>query len=193
MLKSPIASRTVIGTLVAFYMCGAQAHIIFDRPDAEVGKSYRAALRVTHGCKGSATTRVSVTLPAGFIGAKPQPKPGWNVETTRGAYDRPYAFYHGALTEGVKTITWSGSSLPDDFTDEFIFTGLVDPSFQAGASLYFPVVQTCEAGEQRWTEIPTSAMAVPEFPAVRLKLTGPASGSSAAPAGSHPDHHSGGK
>ena len=146
----------------------AQAHIVFDQPQATIGKSYIATLRVTHGCKGSPTTKVSVTIPAGFVGVKPQAKPGWRIDAVKGPYDHPYETMHGALTEGVKTITWSDGDLPADFTDEFKFTGLVDKSLAPNTALYFPVVQTCAQGEQRWTDIDASASSHTPAPALRL-------------------------
>ena len=156
----------VFGT--ALFACQARAHIVFDQPQATVGKSFIATLRVTHGCEGSPTTKVSVTIPAGFIGVKPQAKAGWRIETVKGPYDHPYETMHGALAEGVKTITWSDGSLPADFTDEFKFTGLVDKSLAPNTALYFPVVQTCAQGEQRWTDTDAAAASHTPAPALRL-------------------------
>ena len=93
----------------------ALAHPSFETRSAVVGASYKAVIKIPHGCDGSPTTRVRVLIPEGVIGVKPKPMPGWSIETKRGAYERSYKFYHGAvLTEGVKEIVWSGK-LPDEY------------------------------------------------------------------------------
>jgi copper(I)-binding protein len=97
---------------------------------------------------------VRVEIPEGVIGVKPMLKPGWSIATTRGAYQRSYPYYHGAvLTEGVREIAWSGN-LPDDFYDEFVFAGFLADSLEAGTMLHFPVYQDCEQGAHAWTDIP---------------------------------------
>ena len=135
-------------------MPGAQAHPSFETRSAVIGASYKAVIKLPHGCDGSPTTRVRVLIPEGVIGVKPKPMPGWSIETKRGAYERSYPFYHGAvLTEGVKEIVWSGA-LPDDYFDEFVFAGFLADSLAAGTTLHFPVYQDCEKGSYAWIDIP---------------------------------------
>lgn len=131
----------------------AQAHPSFEGRSAVIGASYKAVIRIPHGCDGSATTRVRVLIPEGVIGVKPMPKAGWSIVTKRGPYERAYKFYHGDLREGVKEITWTGT-LPDDFYDEFVFSSFLADSLAAGTTLHFPVYQECEKGAHAWTEIP---------------------------------------
>lgn len=135
-----------------------RAHVVLEQRQAAVGAPYKAVLKVTHGCAGSATTSVTVSIPDGVIGVKPMPKPGWRLETTRGPYDRTYDFYHGTkLSEGVRQITWSGGRLEDAHYDEFVLSGVIADTLQAGATIYFPVVQTCETGVHRWVQRPDPA------------------------------------
>jgi uncharacterized protein YcnI len=49
------------------------------------------------------------------------------------------------------------------------------PDRPVGTVLYFPVVQTCERGEKRWTEIPAqgAATGMLPLPAPGLTLTAP--------------------
>lgn len=167
MTSLPLAA-ILIGALVA----QAGAHPSLERREANVGAPYKGVMRVPHGCEGSATTRVRVQIPEGIIGVKPQPKPGWAIETTRGAYAQTYPYYHGAkLTEGVREITWSGR-LADDHYDEFIFVGFVAASLKAGDTVHFPTVQECEKGSSAWTEIPATGQSAHDLkqpaPAVRL-------------------------
>lgn len=130
---------------------GAHAHIVFTQPGAQPGANYTGALRVTHGCGASATTSVTVTLPPGVASAKPQHKAGWSLRIDREPLATPLKGEGGALVrERVTSFTWTGR-LPDDEFDEF---GINLRLPQAPGPLYFPVVQTCETGENAWVEIP---------------------------------------
>lgn len=149
----------------------SHAHPSLERREANVGAPYKAIMRIPHGCDGSATTRVRVQIPEGIIGVKPQPKPGWTVDTTHGAYARVYPYYHGAkLTEGVREISWSGR-LADEHFDEFVFSGFVAATLKAGDMVYFPTIQDCEKGSSAW-EVPAAGQSAHDLklpaPAIRL-------------------------
>ncbi|MCC7252416.1 DUF1775 domain-containing protein [Hyphomicrobium sp.] len=131
----------------------AYAHVTLERAETQRGKSYKAVLKIPHGCDGQATHTVRVEIPEGFIGVKPMPKPGWTIKTVRGAYAKSYGFYHGPLSEGVKQIEWSGGELPDDYYDEFVASGFIARELTESA-LYFKVVQVCANGEERWVDVP---------------------------------------
>ena len=132
----------------------ANAHVSLETTQAPVGASYKGVLRAPHGCGSSPTIRVQVRIPEGFVGVKPMPKAGWTLETTRAPYGKAYATPHANLTEGVREISWSGGRLQDDWYDEFTFTGTFAADLTPGTTLYFPVVQDCEKGAERWIEIP---------------------------------------
>jgi uncharacterized protein YcnI len=134
----------------------ADAHVFLQSGTATVGGSYRAVLAVPHGCKASATTKITVTIPEGMVAVKPMPKPGWNIATKKGAYAKSYDFMHGMkASEGVQEISWSGK-LDNDFYDEFVFTGFLPAELKADAPLYLPTLQTCETGSENWAEIPAA-------------------------------------
>lgn len=56
---------------------------------ALAGTSYRAVLRVGHGCDSSPTTAMQVSIPDGFTGAQPMPKAGWTLTTKVGKLAEP--------------------------------------------------------------------------------------------------------
>lgn len=151
------------------------AHVTFAVKEAPVGTDYKATFRVPHGCKGSATVKLSVEIPDGMVAVKPQPKPGWQIEIGKGPYGKPYHHYRSEVSEGVKSVTWSGGDLPDEYYDEFVLMGYLDKGLQPGSRLYFPTVQTCERGVDRWTGIPTDGKPSDEdrSPAPSLKLLPP--------------------
>ena len=67
----------------------AGAHVTLEQQEAIAGGFHKAVLRVPHGCDGSPTTMVRLRLPDGVTGAKPMPKPGWELATTRGPLAQP--------------------------------------------------------------------------------------------------------
>src|ERR1700730_8652012 len=142
------AAGALAGVTIAF------AHITLENQQAPVGASYKAVLRVPHGCEGSATVAVRVRIPEGFIEVKPMPKPGWKLEVARGKYQKPMSVRGTKVTEGVTEVDWSGGNLPDAYYDEFVLTGFIGEEAPAGQTMYFPVVQECEKGVNRWIEIP---------------------------------------
>lgn len=147
-------ARPALACAALFFTPIAFAHVTLETPQAAIGTSYKAVLRVPHGCQGAATTGLRVRVPEGVIGVKPQPKPGWKLKTTSGNYDKPHTLYGSAVTSGVREIDWSGGSLADGFYDEFVFVGYLSDNLKPGATLYFPVVQECEHGVARWIDLP---------------------------------------
>jgi uncharacterized protein YcnI len=151
-------SRTIllgaIGALVC--MSVASAHITLENQQAPVGSSYKAVLRVPHGCNGSATVAVRVRIPEGFLGVKPMPKPGWKLDVVKGKYPKSMSLRDAKVGEGVTEVDWSGGKLPDDYYDEFLLTGYISEDLPAGQTMYFPIVQECEKGVNRWIEIPAA-------------------------------------
>ncbi|UFZ02119.1 YcnI family protein [Bradyrhizobium ontarionense] len=149
----------------------AHAHIVLDKGEAAIGASYRATFRVGHGCGTSPTVRIRVRIPDGVVGVKPMPKPGWQLDLVKAKYDKPYAMFHGSVTEGVKEVAWSGN-LPNDYYDEFVLSVYLTDDLTPGKTVYFPVVQECEDGVHRWIEIPQEGKSAADYkePAPGLKL-----------------------
>ena len=162
----------VAATLAVLSAGAVDAHPSLERQEATVGAPYKAIVRVPHGCDGSPTLRVRVQIPEGVIGVKPMPKPGWTIETTRGAYAEAHPYYHGAvLKEGVREIVWNGR-LADDNYDEFVFVGFMAKTLSGGSRLHFPTIQECEQGQQAWAEVAAAGQSTHDlkFPAPVLRL-----------------------
>lgn len=147
----------------------AFAHVTLEQSQAPVGSSYKAVLRVPHGCDGSATTAIRVRIPEGVLDVKPMPKPGWTITMVKGKYGASHNLYHAQVSAGVTEVDWSGGKLPDEYYDEFVFQSFLANDLSPGQTIYFPVVQECEQGVHRWIEIPAAGADYPE-PAPGLKL-----------------------
>jgi periplasmic copper chaperone A len=135
----------------------AYAHVTLEGRQAAIGTWYKAVFAVPHGCAGSATTKIRVQIPDGVIDVKPMPKPGWNVEVVKGKYAAPYDFHGGKISEGAKEVVWSGGKLLDDNYDEFVISTYLTATLKPDTVLYFPTVQECEQGINRWIDIPADA------------------------------------
>lgn len=133
------------------FMPQAFSHISLETKEATLETNYKAVLRVPHGCQGSSTTSLQVSIPEGVVGVKPQPKAGWSVSTRQGDYARSYTQHGAELSAGVKEIVWSGGSLPDAHYDEFVFLAYLSKGLEPDTTLHFPVIQICEKGAEHWT------------------------------------------
>jgi uncharacterized protein YcnI len=150
----------------------AFAHPTLESQTATVGRPYKATFRIPHGCDGSATVKVTIQIPEGVIDVKPMPKPGWQLEVVKGPYPKAYPYFHGEIKEGARTVAWSGGKLPDDYYDEFTFASVLAGDLPADTRIYFPIIQDCEKGSQRWTDVAKAgedAHAL-KFPAAGLTL-----------------------
>lgn len=97
-------------------------------------------IRIGHGCDGSPTKKVEVTVPSTFGSAKPQQIAGW---TSRVAL----------RTDGSRLVTWmlkkGGAPLRDD---EFADFG-ISVKYPATEGTYMvPTVQRCLVGAIAWNE-----------------------------------------
>lgn len=127
------------------------AHVTLEIGEARIGGSYKAVLRIPHGCGTQATNTVHVRIPEGFFNVKPMPKPGWELETVTAPYAMSYDNHGTDLTEGVVEIIWSGGNLPNEWYDEFVFRGSFADSLEEG-TFHFPTIQECADGEEAWID-----------------------------------------
>lgn len=174
-------SMKLLLAIATLGMAGAPAfaHVTLERSEAPVGSTYKAVLRVPHGCDGKPTNIVRVKLPQGYYAVKPMPKPGWKLEKLVGKYEKPYDNHGTRMTEGVTEVVWSGGNLLDDEYDEFVMRGSLGPDLEVGSTLRFLVVQECPDGAaERWIEVPAAGQSGDdlEMPAPSLKLLEKASG-----------------
>ncbi|WP_297514574.1 YcnI family protein [uncultured Caulobacter sp.] len=131
----------LLALVTAAALCtSAAAHVVAVPDTAKAGSYAVVAFRVGHACAaGDVTTRLRIEIPAGVASARPQPKTGWT-----------YALERPADPKAPPTaITFTGR-LPDEAFDDFAVLMKLPAT---GDRLVFPVVQTCEKGESRWTEL----------------------------------------
>jgi periplasmic copper chaperone A len=154
-----VASALLIGT--------AQAHVSLEQRSAPAGSSYKATLRIGHGCDGSATTLVRVFVPESMRGAKPMPKAGWALTAPRVPLVQPYELHGKRITDDVREITWRGGPLPNDWVEEFSFVATLPGT---PGPLPIRVLQECESGRIEWFETALPGEKAPRWPAAILDV-----------------------
>lgn len=130
----------------------AHAHVSFSSLTVSAEKTTVVSLQVPHGCDGQSTNEVRISLPEGFVFAKPQPKPGWQLEIIRGDYAHAYDDHGTKVTSGPKEIRWKGGDLADAFYDTFNIQGKIS-GVEPGKRLAFPTVQVCGDKTASWTDV----------------------------------------
>jgi uncharacterized protein YcnI len=182
-LKKQVCSLFALSLVVMAALQPVFAHVVLAEPKAVAGSYYKATLRVGHGCNGSATNGLIVQVPAGFQGAKPQPKAGWTLATRKAKLATPYNSHGKTVTDDVVELRWTAASkdaaLPDEHFDEFAFIGRLPD--QSGP-LWVKVLQTCESGQTDWSDIPSSGTST-------RGLKSPAALLDVQPAVAHGHHH----
>jgi periplasmic copper chaperone A len=159
----------------------ASAHITASPTELPAGYTY-AEFSVPHGCEGSATTRISIKIPAGIAGVKPQEVTGWTIAIKQGTLPEPVSIFGDEMTEGVTEVSWAGGPLPDSHMQRFGLSFFASESL-AGETVYFPAVQQCEEGVTRWIEIPVEGEEPPEEPAPGIRFLASAEEKDSVPAG----------
>lgn len=172
-MKKMTAFKFVAISLCATWASASFAHIVLADQAALAGTSYRATLRVGHGCEGAPINAIRVTIPVGLKGAKPMPKPGWTLAIKIAKLAQPYTSHGKQITEDVSEITWTASAkehwLPDAHYDEFVLRGGLPA--QAGP-MWFKVLQSCEKSSIDWAETPARGTSTQElkYPAALLEI-----------------------
>jgi uncharacterized protein YcnI len=162
-------ASTLLPAYLAIGLNIAHAHVTIEPPQVKADSYQKLSFKVTHGCAGSPTHTVIINLPDNLHGAKPMPKPGWNIKLDIQPLAQPYRAHGRLITEEVRTITWHGGHLPNEYFDEFVVH--VHASAPIG-QLAIPVTQLCESGRLDWNEVasPQDTRKMPEAPAPILEI-----------------------
>lgn len=131
----------------------AHAHATFTKSTVTAESYAVMELQVPHGCDGKATNEVRIQLPEGFVFAKPQPKPDWELEIIQGEYKKTYDDHGTDVSAGPVEIRWKGGELPDAYYDTFVVRGKIS-GIEPGTKLAFPATQVCGSDATvAWTEV----------------------------------------
>jgi periplasmic copper chaperone A len=132
---------------------GAAAHVGVT-PDKTSANSYALlTFAVPHGCDESGTTKVAITLPPELNDAQPTVNPNWTVEKVTEQLAEPRKLADGtSITKRTSQVVYTAKApLEHQLRDTLVLSVKLPDA--AGTTLYFPTLQTCEAGQTDWSEI----------------------------------------
>ncbi|MFT4295056.1 MAG: YcnI family protein [Micropruina sp.] len=168
-----LAVPALAGVLLTATAAAASAHVTMSPSTGQAGAYTVLTFSVPHGCDGSATTKVAIRIPESVTTVTPTRNPFWKVEVATEKLAQPVTDSHGnSITERDGTVTYTAiTPLPDKQRDTFELSLKLPDT--AGATLAFPVVQTCQKGRTGWTEVAVNGQDADslEHPAPTLTLT----------------------
>ncbi len=96
---------------------------------------------------------MAITLPQELNDAQPTVNPNWTVEKVTEQLAEPKKLADGtSITKRTSHIVYTAKSpLPHELRDALVLSAKLPDT--AGATLYFPTLQTCETGQTDWSEI----------------------------------------
>lgn len=156
----------------------ASAHVSATASTTAAGAYSLVTFSVGHGCDGSPTTTVDITIPEGINSVTPTVVAGWDVVKNEVQLDTPITDSHGAsVTERVSNVVYTAQTpLPDGYRQAFTLQVQL-PEDAAGETLEFPTLQTCEVGSTNWAEPTVEGEEEPELPAPSVAVTAAVAGS----------------
>ncbi|MFB8387893.1 YcnI family protein [Microbacterium sp. NPDC055910] len=119
----------------------ASAHVHVNPGAVSAGATETLTFSFSHGCDGSPTTALVITIPDGVGNATPIMQGGWSVSREDGADGIP------------ETITFTADSPIDDAIKATVSFDALFNEDTAGTTLAFPVRQDCVEGVNDWNEI----------------------------------------
>jgi periplasmic copper chaperone A len=167
-MKRPIIlSTTALGAgllLAVAVPLSASAHVSVSASSTAAGSYSVLTFAAGHGCDGSPTTSLEITLPESIVAATATVNPNWTISKTYAPLDEAIEQEEGdPITERVATVVYTAiTPLAADQRDTVALSLLL--AGEEGDVLEFPVLQTCEVGETNWTG--------DEVPAVTLTAAG---------------------
>jgi uncharacterized protein YcnI len=153
----------------------ASAHVTMKADETAAGSFALLTVAFSHGCEGSATTEIAISVPEEITSIAPGMNYGWTVEKITDDSATPAADDHGDAAALVTEIVYTAREpVEDGFYDQFILSVQL-PEDAEGETIYFPVIQTCEEGETAWVQIPEEGQSSDDLdaPAPGITVTAP--------------------
>jgi uncharacterized protein YcnI len=142
------------------------AHNYLVETQAPAGYVHDVAMRVPHGCQGSAVNQVRIKIPEGVFRVTAEDRDDWDVTMTTRKVDPPAVGDGGRpITETVDEIMWSNPKrlLPADRTGEFRFRAKLPG--EVGRVLFFQTLNACVEGDDNYVDLPEESLTLndPKF------------------------------
>jgi uncharacterized protein YcnI len=168
----------VAGAIALIGAAPAFAHVTAQPGTAAQGGFTVVNFRVPDESDTAGTVKLEVALPADhpITSVRTTPIPGWTAAVTKATLNPPVQVNGNAVTEAVKSVTWTaaaGNKIgPGEYLD---FPLSLGPLPTGVDQLALPATQTYDNGEVVAWDQPSTDGAEPEHPAPVVRLT-PAAG-----------------
>jgi uncharacterized protein YcnI len=136
------AALVASAVLVVAAPLAAQAHVTATPDTATAGGHGTITVAFSHGCDGSPTRSLAITIPEGIASVSPTVMPDWQIDVQRDGENGP-----------VSLITYTADEAIPDGLRVAVVLGVQYAEDTAGETLAFPVNQVCEVGNTDWAEI----------------------------------------
>ena len=136
----------------------ATAHVGVTPSSTAAGSSTVLTFAFSHGCAESPTTKLTFDIPESIASVSPTLNPNYTIEK---------------IVEGDRTaqVVYTAITPVEDGYRDTIALSLRLPEDAEGATLAFPVLQTCAEGENDWSGVAEAGEAEPESPAPTIVVT----------------------
>ena len=149
----------------------AGAHVTVKADETAAGSYALLTFAFSHGCEGSSTTGIAISVPDEIATISPGMNYGWTVEKVTDDSATPVADSHGDEVAPVSEIVYTAKEpVEDGFYDQF-HVSVKLPEDAEGGTIYFPVIQTCEEGETAWVQIPEEGQSGDDLEAPAPSIT----------------------
>lgn len=174
-MRHPLTSRSLVSAgaaaatavLMAAGMTAASAHVHVTPESADPGASTLLTFETSHGCSGSPTTAITVTLPEQVTDAVPTAHPGWSISKVTEDFKEPRVLENGTSigSRTSQVVFTADSPLPDGLRDTFQLSVRIPEG--SGDPLAFPVLQSCVEGQSDWSQVAAEGQSAEDlkFPA----------------------------
>ncbi|MDJ0317970.1 YcnI family copper-binding membrane protein [Arthrobacter antibioticus] len=154
-LKSTVALGATAGMMM-LGLGAASAHVSATPSETAAGAYSLVTFAVGHGCDGSPTTAITISLPEELTDATPTVNPNWTISKSMQKLDTPITLPNGSkVSERTGSITYTAKTpLIDHERDTFTLSLKLPET--VGTTLHFPTLQKCEKGQTDWKEIPAA-------------------------------------
>lgn len=139
--RRTLTTGLIAGTILALSVPAvASAHVGVSPDELAAGDHGVLTFSFAHGCDGSPTTALRITMPEGLASVAPTMDSDWAIDIERG-------------DDGlVSAVTYTAvAPVPNDLRGAVSMSVGLDES--TPDSLAFPVIQTCVEGSTEWTQL----------------------------------------
>jgi periplasmic copper chaperone A len=151
-LRRPVLAAVPALVLLGVGLPPAAAHVDLTPSTTAAGAPTVLTFETSHGCEGSPTTSLTITVPEIVLDVQPTLYPGWDVEKVEGELSTPLELSDGTTIETyTAAVVYTAQEPVEDGYRVAFEVGMRNP-YLPGERLSFPTVQTCEDGEIEWSD-----------------------------------------